>query len=115
VAIQPGQAQVQHQRIVVVLLQGPVGQPAVVHPLDLDARMLQRPAQPGAQMVVVFSQKDAHGGMLLFVRRSAFLPDARFSAVRLRQQRACENTLPMPGSRARAAPPHWLRPPSRLA
>jgi hypothetical protein len=67
VAVQARQAEVEHQRIVVVLLQGPVRQPAIVHPVDLDAGMLQRLAEPGAQRVFVFGEQDAHAGMLCAV------------------------------------------------
>lgn len=63
-AVEPGQAQVEHQRVMVVLLQRPVGQAAVIHPLDLDAGVLQRLAQSGAQGMFVFSQQNAHRRML---------------------------------------------------
>ena len=59
-AIHAGQPQVQHQGVVIAVLQGAIGQQAVVQPVDLDPRMLQRLAQPGAQGLFIFNQQDSH-------------------------------------------------------
>ena len=64
-AVQPWQAQVQYQGVVVGMLQSTIGHQSVTDPFDLDAGVLQRPAEPGSQAVFVFCQKDTHDGAML--------------------------------------------------
>ena len=85
-AVQPRQAQVQHQRVVVGMLQGPIGHQPVADPFDLDAGVLQRPAEPGSQAVFVFCQKDAHDGAMLMRDRR---PEGRLGNVHSHSSLRC--------------------------
>ena len=59
-SIAPGQAQVQDERVVVVLQQFTLDQTAVVAPVDPVAALLECKRQPLAQSVLVFGQQDPH-------------------------------------------------------
>jgi len=60
-AVAPGQAQVEHQRVVVALGQRALHQAAVVAPVHAAAALFEGLGQPLAQGPLVFGQQDAHG------------------------------------------------------